>query len=357
MKHIAFTGGGSGWHITPIAALIEYGLQDTHIASQCKLFRFWERDALEERSAKSYDEVTFVPVRCGKLRRYFSFQAVRLNLRDAFWWIVGIFETAYLLRKHRIDFVFCKWGHVALPVCIAAYLMRVPIAMHESDTYAGMTNRLVAKMTPHRFVWFPDILAPSICIWQLLSPRLLHPDETFFDTSAISKPIVLVMWGSQWAWVLFDRLLRYLTTEHSDQFHFLVLLWSKNGHYTERFASYSNVHSFTFIEKPEHMARLYQVADIAITRGSATSLAEQQLYTLCKIIVPLPYTWWNHQWYNGLRYRDTYGDRLFEQNDRLEEQLTTTLDTMISYHKTTQEAKTVSLATPLHIVRHTLLQD
>jgi len=357
MKHIAFTGWGSGWHITPIAALIEYGLQDTDIASQCKLFRFWERNSAEERCAKNYIEVTFIPVFCGKLRRYFSFTSVWLNIQDAFLWVIWIIQTAYLLHKYRIDYLFCKWGYVALPVCIAAYIMRVPIALHESDTYAGMTNRLVAKMTHQRFVWFPDVLAPSTCIGQLLSPRLLHPEKSFFNTAEITKPIVLVMGGSQGAWRLFDRLITYLTSRNANEFHFLVLLWSKNSEYGKAFTSYSNVDAYTFIEKSEQMARLYEISDISITRGSATSLAEQHLYNIRKVIVPTPYTWGNHQWHNGVRYRDTYTDTLLEQDENLDKNLTLSLKSNLWYKKSLHESQENSLEQPLHIVRQTILEN
>lgn len=356
MKHIAFTGWGSGGHITPIASLIEYGLQDTEIRAQCKLFRFGESDSLEEKSCAQFPEVTFVPISAGKLRRYRTPKAVLQNICDLRKWLQGIFVAAGQLKKHRITHVFCKWGHVALPVCIAAYVLRIPLSMHESDTYAGMTNRLVAKMSRHKFVWFPGILAPSTVIWQLLSPRLLTPDEEFLpELQKVTRPIVLVMGWSQGAGSLFSRLLRYLETQDTNQFHFVVLLWSKNENYKARFATFSNVTSCGFISNPEQMARVYQYTDISITRGSATSLAEQQCFGIHKIIVPLPWTGGNHQWYNGMRYRDTYSDILIEQNDTLDTNLSNAL-TQYTGHKKTQLTPDITLLTqPLITVWKALL--
>jgi UDP-N-acetylglucosamine:LPS N-acetylglucosamine transferase len=40
----------------------------------------------------------------------------------------------------------------------------------------------------------------------------------------------------------------------------------------------------------DELIKLYKKADISITRGSATSLAEQDQFDIKKIIVPLPYT-------------------------------------------------------------------
>jgi UDP-N-acetylglucosamine--N-acetylmuramyl-(pentapeptide) pyrophosphoryl-undecaprenol N-acetylglucosamine transferase len=356
MKHIAFTGWGSGGHITPIASLIEYGLQDTEIASQCKLFRFGENNSLEQKICNQFAEVTFISVPAGKLRRYRTPQAIRQNMKDMWKWIQWIIIAGQQLKKKKIDHLFCKWGYVALPVCIAAYILRIPISMHESDTHAGMTNRLVAKMTKNRFVWFPWILAPSNPIGQLLSPRLLTPDQEFlFELEKITKPIVLVMGGSQWAATLFTRLLNYLQTAAAGQFHFIVLLGSKNEVYTEQFAPYAWVTTLSFINQPEQMARLYQLSDLTITRGSATSLAEQHLFGIRKIIVPTPYTWGNHQWWNGVWYRDTYGDLLIRQDDHLDTELTDALHQFSTYKKQTTQPEQYLLETPLQIVRKTLL--
>jgi UDP-N-acetylglucosamine--N-acetylmuramyl-(pentapeptide) pyrophosphoryl-undecaprenol N-acetylglucosamine transferase len=354
MKRIAFTWWWSWGHITPIASLIEYGLQDTEIAHECKLFRFGESDSLEQKTAQQFAEVTFVSIPAGKLRRYFSWKAMWSNIHDAWNGICGIIRSAYLLNKYRIDIVFCKWGYVALPVCIVAYILRIPILMHESDTYAGMTNRLVAKMARVRFVWFPDILAPSRHIWQLLSPRLLDPQHAF-QNDIPHKTIVLVMWWSQWAASLFDWLLQYLQTNPQHWFHFFVLLGSKNEKYKELFSTYHHITTFWFISDACAMARLYQISDLAITRGSATSLAEQHLFGIRKIIVPLPRTGGNHQRHNGVRYRDSHKDVLIEQNDNLLTQLTETLNTYATYKKTSQEPNTVELFTPLASVRQELL--
>jgi UDP-N-acetylglucosamine--N-acetylmuramyl-(pentapeptide) pyrophosphoryl-undecaprenol N-acetylglucosamine transferase len=354
--NIAFTGWGSGGHITPIASLIEYGLQDTEIASQCKLFRFGEAHSMEAKACAQFDEVTFVAIPAGKLRRYRWAKALVQNIHDLRKWIQGIFTAGYQLNKHGITHVFCKWGHVALPVCIAAYVLRIPISIHESDTYAGMTNRLAAKMARNKFVWFPGVLSPSKVIWQLLSPRLLTPDEEFLpQLQDISAPIVLVMWGSQGAARLFSRLLQYLETGLATQFHFVVLLWSKNEDYKERFSAFSNVTSCGFISNPEQMACVYQYTDISITRGSATSLAEQHCFGIRKIIVPTPYTWGNHQWYNGLRYRDTYGDILIEQNDSLDSSLSTALDASKGLKKTNTTPDKLFLEKPLRTVWTSML--
>jgi UDP-N-acetylglucosamine:LPS N-acetylglucosamine transferase len=50
------------------------------------------------------------------------------------------------------------------------------------------------------------------------------------------------------------------------------------------------------------LAHLLSDTDIAITRGSATTLAEIDVFGVKKIIIPLPHSAENHQYYNALEY-------------------------------------------------------
>jgi UDP-N-acetylglucosamine--N-acetylmuramyl-(pentapeptide) pyrophosphoryl-undecaprenol N-acetylglucosamine transferase len=66
----------------------------------------------------------------------------------------------------------------------------------------------------------------------------------------------------------------------------------------------------------EDIAHLIQETDIAITRWSATTLAELTAFEkkLRLIIIPLPYAAYNHQYYNALEY-EKMGHTLLEQKN------------------------------------------
>lgn len=52
----------------------------------------------------------------------------------------------------------------------------------------------------------------------------------------------------------------------------------------------------------EDIAYLLEDTDIAITRGSATTLAEIDVFGVKKVIIPLPYAADNHQYWNAKEY-------------------------------------------------------
>jgi UDP-N-acetylglucosamine:LPS N-acetylglucosamine transferase len=61
------------------------------------------------------------------------------------------------------------------------------------------------------------------------------------------------------------------------------------------------------------MGELYAIGDITITRGGTTSLAEQKLYNMKQIIIPIP--WTHDQYDNAQWYVDHYKDIMINQRD------------------------------------------
>ena len=135
----------------PIVSLIEYAQKDSDIGGKCNLFWFGEADSLEAEQAQKLNDVLFIPVWGGKLRRYRTRRSTRENLRDGMLVICAFFHSLCFLLKYQIEVVFCKGGHVALPVCVAAKLLRKKVVLHETDMVAGLTNRLVAKFADTLF--------------------------------------------------------------------------------------------------------------------------------------------------------------------------------------------------------------
>ena len=131
-NRIVFTGGGTAGHVTPNMALID-ALQGAN----------WQIDyigsvnGVEKAMIKAIN-IPYHAIRCGKLRRYFSWK----NFFDPFNMLLGILQAFFLLLKLKPNVVFSKGGFVALPVVIAAWLNRVPVIAHESDMSPGLANRL-----------------------------------------------------------------------------------------------------------------------------------------------------------------------------------------------------------------------
>ena len=56
--------------------------------------------------------------------------------------IVGFLQSIRLCIRERPDLVFSKGGYVAVPLVLAARVLKIPIIAHESDVTPGLANRL-----------------------------------------------------------------------------------------------------------------------------------------------------------------------------------------------------------------------
>ncbi len=361
MVNIVFTGWWTWGHVFPIKSLIEYIYKNNEVSKKFnKILWFWLKNSLEDRICKwlNYQNLEFVPIFSGKIRREKSFWAIFKNILDMFIFLAGIFQCVFLLLKYKVDVIFCKWGFVAGPVVIAWRILRKKIYMHESDIVPGLANKLASKFASVIYSWFPDVFPWSRQVGQILGDELIQfqPNEIDLSTFDLNKTNIVCVWGSQWSKTVYESVLEILETDTAlvEKFNFFIVLGTQNTDLGRSFASFDNVKTFDFVKQKE-IWYLFSIWDMAITRGSATFLAEQKSFGLKSIIVPLPYTWWNHQYYNGLYYQKYFDDILILQDDKLKENIRLTLHDLVWYKKDFKEK--VNLDSVKKIIIDDILND
>ena len=156
---IALVGGWTGGHIFPLLAIYKYfwkrekssGSKIWSIEGKTRFIWVGEKNSLEQKIAKK-NEIPFFTVHAGKLRRYFSLRTIL----EPFFILSGFFRSLYLLRSEKIDAVFSKGWYVSLPVAMAAWILRRPVYLHESDSIPGLANRLVSRFARTIFLTFSE---------------------------------------------------------------------------------------------------------------------------------------------------------------------------------------------------------
>ncbi|MCA9334527.1 glycosyltransferase, partial [Candidatus Saccharibacteria bacterium] len=152
---ILSVGGGSGGHVTPAVAV----LREIHSRHPDVEFRFWcdyHYAPQARRIVASFDAgIPVQRVLSGKFRRYHHLtklqhltipSVVFPNMRDAILLVFGIMQSIFRLILWRPDVVYANGGYVCLPVGYAAWLLRIPLVIHDADAVAGLTNRLLAPL-------------------------------------------------------------------------------------------------------------------------------------------------------------------------------------------------------------------
>ena len=141
------------------------------------------------------------------------------------------------------------------------------------------------------------------------------------------------MWWSQWSKWLYQNLADILDKNEklANAFNYHIVLWKLNEGLSQIFSHFKNVTTYDFLSQSD-MWKLYQQCDISLTRWWTTSLAEQKLFNLKSIIVPIPRT--HDQKLNAEWYVKNFKDILVEQSKPTTTQdLERALKSLVDYHK------------------------
>ena len=362
-KTIVMAWGGTWWHVFPIKSLIETIFSEKKYSDQVKeIIRFWSKNSLEqETAAKFWSNVRFVPILSWKRRRETPLKSRLKNIRDLFLFAAGFIQSLFYLRKAKADVVFCKWWYVALPVVFAAKLLRKPIYVHESDVKPWLVNRIWNKFSKQSFCGFDKVFPWAIVVGQILSDEIVPTGEYKPDYIDIlksekkdKKPSVLVMWGSQGSKKLYECLADLLKENKvlRDSFHFHIVLWQLNKDLSQIFSEFPSVITYDFLSQSD-MWILYEHCDISLTRGWTTSLAEQKLFNLKSIIVPIPRT--HDQKLNAEWYVKNFNDIMVEQSkETTSEDLYNALISLKDYHK---PEISIDIHAEIWKAKHTILDE
>ena len=357
---IAMAWGGTWGHVFPIRSLLVFLTQHPEYHKDLQNI-YWcgEKNSLEHKICTELQQdpflsfkLRFIPILSWKYRRETYRKSQLKNIPDLFLFIAGFFQSLYILVVKHIEVIFCKGGYVALPLVMAAALLRKKIVVHESDTHPGLVNKIASKRASKTFTGFDRVLPNGQTIGQILA------DDIVVDTipDLQSKTVMLIVWGSQGSKRLYQNILHILefTPELQQGYEFHIVLGLVNEDMSTLFDKYPFVHTHKFLTQKE-MGELYNISDIAITRGGTTSLAEQKLYDLKQIIIPIP---WTHDQYDNAKWYVRYhNDTLINQRDAdFEQQLSNAIKYFKGFKKIRQNKDKKSIvAQAKKIIREALI--
>ena len=298
-------GGGSGGHVTPVVAV----LREIHKESPRARVRFWcDKHFADETRAiiSEYDRSVLVQtITAGKFRRYYNLSKLQHlttpsilfpNIRDALLVCVGVVHSFVRMLFWRPDVVFVKGGYVCLPVGIAAWLLRIPVVIHDSDAHPGLTNRLLVPFAKRIATGMPldnynyplqkteYVGIPIDSAYEVLSDtrRSEIKSELGFNSK---RPLVVFTGGGQGA-----RLINDAVALHLDSLLKItnVLLISGSAQYDE-LRSITPQDNSKFILKDFVYSGLPDIlgaADVVVSRAGATFLLELAAVARPTIVVP-----------------------------------------------------------------------
>lgn len=326
-------------------------------------------DSLRSRY-KIFDEVRSVA--SGKFRRYHgeSFLAhltdlrtLALNIRDFFRVINGISSARKILKQVNPNVVFSKGSFVAVPVGIAAHRLKIPIVTHDSDTMAGLANRIIGRYAtfhatgmPAKYYNYPKetIHYVGIPIDERIKVVTEELKKNYKKELRLpSNSQVLVIGGAGLGAHDVNNTILSIAPDLLALFPKLHIVHiSGQSHEKDVREAYKNVDKeelprWTVIGFTSDFYKYTGSADVVITRAGATTIAELAAQRKAVILIPAPHLTGGHQLKNAHELH-TKGAAVVIDNDAPPEELLKAISDILSSNTKRESLETniSSLAMP-----------
>ena len=279
----------TGGHLTPALAVIEeiqthHPAWDMFFIGRSQAFEGGGSPAQEERLIRALS-IPFHPLFTGRQG-------------SSLWkFPIGLFQSFFHLASNRPTVVLSFGGYIALPVAIAAWMLRIPIITHEQTDELGLANRIIARFA-RRVLLAREIGVP-------IRSTLFHPPvEPSFPIDA-TLPLIYITGGSTGATSLnsfvypnIEKLTRKYCVIHQ------VGACSNAEALRMKDALPKDLHSryivVPYLDTPD-VAWMYHHAKLIIGRAGANTVAEVAALGLPALFVPLPWAAGDEQSLNAAR--------------------------------------------------------
>jgi UDP-N-acetylglucosamine--N-acetylmuramyl-(pentapeptide) pyrophosphoryl-undecaprenol N-acetylglucosamine transferase len=217
--------------------------------------------------------------------------------------VKAVAQAMGVLRRVQPRSVLGAGGYVSGPGGIAAWLLRVPLLIHEQNAVAGLTNRWLARLATQVLEAFPHSFGPGARARTIGNPvradiaALPEPRARFAGRE--SRARLLVFGGSQGAMRLnsvVPQALARVAPEIRPQVRHQTGVRGLEAARAAYGDARVEAEVLPFIDD---MAEALSWADLAVCRAGAMTIAELQAAGLGAIFVPLPIATDDHQTKNA----------------------------------------------------------
>ncbi len=315
-RPIMITAGGTGGHVYPGLAVAR-----ALIAQGIPVVWMGTRKGLEARVIPEAGiDMAWLDVSALRGKGLRALLLAPVNLVRALW------QALQIVRKHQPAAVLGMGGFVAGPGGLMAALLGKPVVIHEQNAVAGLTNKLLSRVSRRVLEGFPGTFAASQKVMATGNPVRLDiaslpaPLERLVDRD--DEPVhVLVVGGSLGAQALnqmVPQALAQLDAVIRPMVRHQAGVKNIDDARRQYAAAGVNADVMPFIED---MAEAYAWADLVICRAGALTIAELAAAGVAAVLVPYPHAVDDHQTANGNYLAENGAALLIQQRDLTPEKL------------------------------------
>ena len=214
--------------------------------------------------------------------------------------LVALWQSAAAIFRYRPDVVLGMGGYITFPGGMMAALLRRPLAIHEQNSIAGLSNKALARIAQKVLSGFPDVLPKEAWCGNPVRGDIAGlPDPQTRYAARSGKLNVLVVGGSLGAKAI-NEILPQALAQLPEDLRPNVLHQTGKQHFEAVQELYRQVGVQADL-RPflDDMAACYADADVVVCRAGALTVAELAAAGVASILVPLPFAVDDHQTHNA----------------------------------------------------------
>ncbi len=299
---VIISGGGTGGHIFPAIAIAN-ALKKMNPANQFLFVGANGKMEMEKVPAAGYK---IEGLNISGIQRKLTLKNLTLPLK-----VIGsILKAKSIIRKFSPDIAVGVGGYASGPLLYAATAMKIPSLIQEQNSFAGITNKILAKRVKKVCVAYEgmDKFFPKEKI--IITGNPVREEMTMIDGKRqealnyfglnTNRKTILVIGGSLGALTINNSIAEGL--KHFSEKN-IQLIWQTGNAYGEKAkilvdqTGYAGIKTFPFIQRMDYA---YALADVIISRAGASSVSELALVGRPAILVPSPNVAEDHQTKNAM---------------------------------------------------------
>ena len=308
------SGGGTGGHIFP-AVSIANALRQRQ--PDCEILFVGANGRMEmERVPEAGYNIVGLDIQGLERRK------VLRNIRIIYNFVRSRRKARQIVRSFRPDVAIGVGGYVSAAAMSAAAALGVPVVLQEQNSFAGVTNRFLAKKASKICVAYDGMerffdKGKIVKTGNPVRQNIIAPDidrQAAYDYFRLErdKKTILVVGGSLGAKTINDSIARHIDKLLQTD---CQIVWQTGKNYFAAIKAKISEQGIKFTTdsaNPLYAKRMfvsdfisqmdyaYNVADLVISRAGASSVSELCLLGKPAILVPSPNVAENHQYHNAM---------------------------------------------------------
>ena len=274
------------------------------------------------------------------------------------------------LREFQPHVAVGVGGYASSATLNAAYELGIPCLIQEQNSYAGLTNKTLAKKASKICVayegmerFFPKdriLLTGNPVRQNLLNESLTRQECAAAFGLHPTKPTILLIGGSLGARTLNESVMRNLSRIAASPAQFI---WQTGSYYKKQIEQLLDVKgkpgNLIVTDFISRMDQAYCLADLVISRAGAGSISELCLLGKPSILVPSPNVAEDHQTHNAMALVNKDAAILVRDEDAAETIIPLALDTVADTERLqqlSQNAAAMALRDSAHIIAQEVIK-